>query len=164
LIRVQQALEWALALGEQLGLHFQPTKICGPSTVIEFLGIELDTEQLEARLPPEKLSYLKELLDDWSHRTHATLREVQEFTGFLRFATQVIPTARTFLRSLYDFESGFATPFSRRRLSKPAQHDIAWWGILWNPLVFGSMPASLPQAAYPGQGNACSYPSHIAMG
>jgi hypothetical protein len=61
---VQQALEWTLALGEQLGLHFQPTKLCGPSTSLEFLGIELDTELLEAQLPAEKLGYLNELLDE----------------------------------------------------------------------------------------------------
>jgi hypothetical protein len=123
LLRVQQVLEWTLALGEQLGLHFQPTKTYGPSTTLEFLGIELDTVLMEARLPAEKLSYLNE----WSHRTHATLREVQELTGFLQFASQVIPTARAFLRGLYDFEWEFATPFSRRRISKPARRDITWW-------------------------------------
>ncbi|KAF7366908.1 Integrase/recombinase xerD [Mycena sanguinolenta] len=133
--KVEQALEWTLALGKQLGLHFQPAKICGPATTIEFLGIELDTEQLEARLPIEKLNYLKELLDSWSIRTHATLREVQELTGFLQFASQVIPTSRAFLRGLYDFENGFPSPFSRRRLSKPARRDIAWWAMFameWN--------------------------------
>ncbi|KAF7368055.1 Integrase/recombinase xerD [Mycena sanguinolenta] len=133
--KVQQALEWTLALGEQLGLQFQPLKVCGPATVIEFLGIELDTIALEARLPAEKLSYLKDLLTDWPLRTHATLREIQELTGFLQFASQVIPTACAFLRGLYDFEKGFATPFSRRRLSRSARRDIAWWAMFsveWN--------------------------------
>jgi hypothetical protein len=59
LAEVQKALEWALVLREHLGLHFQPTKTHGPSTLLEFLGIELDTELMEARLPTEKLEYPK---------------------------------------------------------------------------------------------------------
>ena len=43
----QQALDWALALGSQLGLHFQPSKVEGPSTTLEFLGIELDSIAME---------------------------------------------------------------------------------------------------------------------
>ncbi|KAF7350192.1 Integrase/recombinase xerD [Mycena venus] len=122
--QVEQALEWALALGEQLGLHFQPTKICGPATELEFLGIELDSLRLEARLPKEKLEYLTEILDFWSRRTHATLREVQELTAFFQFASQVIPIARAFLRGLYDFETQFTSPFARRRFSKAARRDL----------------------------------------
>jgi hypothetical protein len=139
LTTVQQALEWVLALGEQLGLHFQPLKVCGPSTVLEFLGIELDTVQLEARLPLEKLSYLKEMLTSWTCRTHTTLRDIQELTGFLQFASQVIPTARAFLRGLYDFESELTSPFARRRLSKAARRDITWWAAFameWNGIHF----------------------------
>jgi hypothetical protein len=71
-LQVQQALEWTLVFSEQLGLHFQPTKTYSPSTTLEFLGIELDTVLMEARLPAEKLGYLNE----WSLRTHTTLHEV----------------------------------------------------------------------------------------
>jgi hypothetical protein len=94
---------------------------------------------MEARLPSEKLAYLKELLAEWGHRTHATLRDVEVLTGFLQFASQVIPTARAFLRGLYDFESEFTTSFSRRRLSKAARRDIAWWATFameWNGIRF----------------------------
>jgi hypothetical protein len=94
---VRQALEWALTLGEQLGLHFQRSKIAGPATALDFLGIELNTLQMEARLPLKKLTYLKELLVEWGNHTHTTLHNVQELTGFLQFASQVIPTLRAFL-------------------------------------------------------------------
>jgi hypothetical protein len=90
---------------------------------------------MEARLPEEKLSYLTELLASWSRCTHARLRDVQELTGFLQFASQVIPTARAFLRGLYDFQAEFATPFTCRRVSKAARRDLAWWSMFaagWN--------------------------------
>ena len=59
---VQQALNWALTLGSQLGLKFQPSKVEDPSTALEFLGIELNSVAMEARLPHDKLLYLHDLL------------------------------------------------------------------------------------------------------
>jgi hypothetical protein len=54
--KVQQALEWALALGDQLGLHFQPLKIFRPTTTLEYLGISL------TRKPSKLVSQLKSWL------------------------------------------------------------------------------------------------------
>lgn len=68
---------------------------------------------MEARLSHEKLQILRNLLQEWRQRTHYTLRELQEVTGFLQFASQVIPASRTFLRSLYDFGTTFESPFTR---------------------------------------------------
>jgi hypothetical protein len=136
--KVEQALEWALALGKQLGLHFQPLKVLGPAT-LKFLGIEFDTVQMEARLPADKLSYLHELLSSWTQCTHAQLCDVEVLTGFLQFTSQVIPISRAFLRGLYDFQGEFGTQFSRRRVSKAARCDIAWWSVLvmeWNGVRF----------------------------
>ena len=39
---------------EELGAHVDPDKNEGPSTCLPFLGVEVDTIQLEVRLPLEK--------------------------------------------------------------------------------------------------------------
>ncbi|KAJ7340864.1 hypothetical protein DFH08DRAFT_812034 [Mycena albidolilacea] len=117
-------------------------RLSSPATTLDFLGIEIDTLQMEARLPSEKLAYLKELLAEWGHCTHVTLRDVEVLTGFLQFTSQVIPTAHAFLRGLYDFESEFTTPFSCWWLSKAACRDIAWWATFpmeWNGICFISL-------------------------
>jgi hypothetical protein len=133
---VHAALEWALALGSLLGLRFQPEKVEGPSTCIEFLGIILDSIRMEARLGENKLSFLQELLASWSSRSHCTLRELEELTGFLQFVSQVIPYSRAFLRSLYDFQSSFHdNNFAQRRIARPAMRDLSWWSTVaigWN--------------------------------
>jgi hypothetical protein len=136
---VHHALEWSLALGTQLGLRFQPSKIEGPSTKLEFLGLELDSEAMEVRLPSEKLGYLLELLSSWNSMTTCTQPELEELTGFLQFTSQVIPTSRAFLRGLYDFSAGFTSRFSRRHISKAARRDIDWWRRFaadWNGMRF----------------------------
>lgn len=61
---VQEALTWMLKLGHQLGLRFQDAKVEGPSTCLEFLGIELDSVLMEARLSPRKLQDLRELMQE----------------------------------------------------------------------------------------------------
>ncbi len=43
----------------RLGMPLDPNKEEGPSTVLTFLGIEIDSVKLEVRLPQEKLSELR---------------------------------------------------------------------------------------------------------
>jgi len=52
------AIQWIERLGDKLGLSFQPKKMIQPCTAIKFLGLELDSEAMEACLPAEKLDYL----------------------------------------------------------------------------------------------------------
>src|SRR5882672_7641410 len=108
------AIDWIEDLGKELGLLFQPKKTIRPTTSLEFLGLELDSIAMEARLPHEKFTYLKAYLLDWQSQKTCTLREIQELAGFLQFCAQVIPHGRTFIRGLF-----------------PAyvRSDIHWWSI-----------------------------------
>ena len=40
----------------------------GPSSTITFQGMELDSENMEIRLPPDKLEQLQQLLSEWEGR------------------------------------------------------------------------------------------------
>jgi Reverse transcriptase (RNA-dependent DNA polymerase) len=57
------AIDWCIGLGTQLGLCFQDEKTIRPCTNFKYLGLELDSLAMEARLPTDKLAYLCELLD-----------------------------------------------------------------------------------------------------
>jgi hypothetical protein len=129
------ALEWSRTLANALGLSFQESKIEGPSTCLEFLGIELDSMAMEARLPAEKLSYLTDILVKWRSKSHCTLHELQELTGYLQFCSQIIPFSKAFLPALFDFSVSFHNPFARRRITRPARRDLNWWltySSAWN--------------------------------
>ena len=56
----QSNLSKAEMLCAELGVPLAEEKTAGPSTVITFLGIELDSIKFEARLPQEKLSKAKQ--------------------------------------------------------------------------------------------------------
>lgn len=132
---VNAALDWSLLLGHHLGLSFQESKVIGPATTIEYLGITLDSIAMEARLPADKHRYLLELLHLWRTRSHCTLQDLQELSGFLQFTSQVIPLSRAFLCAFYTFSSSFRSRNTRRRITSAVRRDLDWWlavSTTWN--------------------------------
>ena len=55
-------LSVALRYCSQLGVPVSAEKMVGPATVVTFLGVEVDTVEMELRLPSKKLEKLKELV------------------------------------------------------------------------------------------------------
>ena len=62
----------------------------GPTTCLTFLGIEIDTEKGELRLPKEKLECLVTLLAAWGDRKARTLKELESLIGHLNHAHKVV--------------------------------------------------------------------------
>ena len=91
--------------------------------------VELDTERLVIRLAAKKLQKAKSIVDKAQNAQSASLVELQRVTGFLNFASIVIPLGRTLLRRLYNMQLYFTSEPKqiRRRLSSEAQKDLAWW-------------------------------------
>jgi hypothetical protein len=85
------AVHWCKTLGKRLGFCSQDSKTIKPCTKLEYVGLEIDTVAMEARLPKDKLDFLRDTLDDWIFKKAACLCELQELIGFLQFASQVIP-------------------------------------------------------------------------
>jgi len=129
------AVTWIEDLGTSLGLSFQPAKTIRPTTCLEFLGLELDSEAMEARLPQDKLIYLRAYILDWQARGSCSLKDLQELIGFLQFCAQVIPHGRTFIRGLINFSMTFRSDFARRHVPAYARSDLRWWSAYassWN--------------------------------
>ena len=61
----QKTLDLFLGLCSQLGVPMVPEKTCGPSTILSFAGIELDTVVMEARLPMDKIKECVSLIKDF---------------------------------------------------------------------------------------------------
>ena len=55
----------------KLGLPLSVKKTAGPSKVLEYLGVILDSEQMEARLPLDKLRRITTLLTYFKVGRHA---------------------------------------------------------------------------------------------
>ena len=99
----------------------------GPSQVITFAGIELDTEKLEARLPIDKVIKCRTLLTTALGHNKMTLREIQSLIGVLNFACRVVKPGRAFLRRLINTTLGIKCPHHLIRLNKDTKADIQLW-------------------------------------
>lgn len=76
-------------------------KTCLPSTLLEFLGIEIDTGRKEFRFPMAKLRKLKSLIAGVFMKKKIWLKEMQLLLAILAFAFRIMPVGGIFSRSLY---------------------------------------------------------------
>lgn len=73
-----ESLRKLLVLFESLNVPIAIEKLKGPSLVLVFLGIELDTVTMAIRLPEAKLNELKVLISEWLGKKHCSRKVLQE--------------------------------------------------------------------------------------
>ena len=95
-----------------------------------FLGIELDTIAMEARLPLDNVLKIKNSLSEMRVRWKVTLRELQLLIGLLSFACCVFQPGRTVLRRLIYRTNGIQQPHFHIRLNKESRLYIAAWFLV----------------------------------
>ena len=72
-------------------------KIEGPAETLTFLGITLDTQNMEARLPPTKLQNIRNEIKAWLKKRDANKRAILSLVGLLQLAMKVVKPGRTFV-------------------------------------------------------------------
>jgi hypothetical protein len=125
--RCQQDLHTFLQLCDDIGIPVAPHKTEGPTTTITFLGIELDSIAMQARLPISKLHAYTQDVVALANSSKTTLKNLKATIGKLQFATTVIPSGRAFLRRLHDLTIGIEKPYYYLRLTQQARLDLNMW-------------------------------------
>ncbi|CAG2232425.1 unnamed protein product [Mytilus edulis] len=74
----------------RLNVPLAANKTMGPLTCIEYLGIVLDTDKLEARLPANKVERICKFIISIIQKSTCTKRELLQLLGHLNFASRVI--------------------------------------------------------------------------
>ena len=103
-------------------------------TRVTFLGIEIDTIAMEARLPQEKrgkaTAQVKAVLD----KPEVSYSDLEALVGRLAFAAGIAPDTRPLLRRLYDL-LGSRNSGSPITITGEAREDLLWWSSFlqkWN--------------------------------
>ena len=126
-------------LCKRLGLPLHPNKLQGPKTCVTILGIELDSDRLQARPPTEKRERIVVLLEERSTKRFCNRRELESLIGHLYHACKVAPQGRTFLRRMTDLLCAFRLDNHPIRLNQEFRRDLTWWRELfqtWDGLSF----------------------------
>ena len=119
----------------ELNIPLAEDKQDGPTTVIVFLGIIIDTIKQELRLPEDKLKRLLELVQQWLGRKSCTRWDLESLIRVLQHACKVIPPGRAFLRQVVMLLSTAHRSYHHIRLNKEFRADLAWWKVFathWN--------------------------------
>lgn len=93
-------------------------------TLVEFLGIEIDSLAMEARLPESKLQRARTWVKQTLQNKQISRDELRSLLGFLSFAAKVVVPGRTFLRRLFNALSKYQKVY---HLSADMRADLAWW-------------------------------------
>ena len=110
----EEKMRQLLKLLEELGLpvNWKPGKVVEPCQRIKFLGIVLDSIEMKAWVPEEKVGKIK--------------REVQRLVGLLNFACKVVRGGRTFLRRMINSMRG-QPGYYHVKISRAFREDLNWW-------------------------------------
>ncbi|XP_078503741.1 uncharacterized protein LOC144762432 [Lissotriton helveticus] len=123
----QSALNIFQALAEELGVPLAPDKTEGPCTSLTFLGIEIDTLSMVARLPVAKVKEMSAFIHLVLGERKVVLKTVQKLLGYLNFACRVVRAGRTFCRRLGLSMSGASLPHHRVRITTAVRADLTVW-------------------------------------
>ena len=97
-------------LFKKLQIPIAPNKTVGPTTCLEYLGIILDTEAMEARLPLVKVQRIQGILQEFSVKKSCTKRELLSLLGHLNFASRGVRPGRTFVSYLIKLSTTVVRP------------------------------------------------------
>ena len=107
-----------------VGVPIADEKIVSPATCLQFAGITLDTINMHAPSPEDKLEHCQGLLTEFYNKRSVTLKELQSLLDFLNFACLVVLPSRAFLRRMIDLTKVVRKPYHHIRLTRQCKEDI----------------------------------------
>ena len=125
--RCLHALNTFISICEDIGVPIAPDKTVGPEQSLPFVGIQLDTNDMTASLPLDKVHKFKQVISQFLLSSTVTLKQTQSLCGMLNFACGVIALARAFSRRLYDLGVGLSKPYYKVRVNKHVKQDLTVW-------------------------------------
>ena len=111
-----------------LGFHIAFDKLVNPSTCVTYLGIEIDSVEMEVRLPEGKLAKLKSLLSSAIACKRISRKELESLGGSLSHCSHVVRGGKVFCRSVYSLYRTMVSQ-NKRFISVPnwVKADLLWW-------------------------------------
>ena len=101
-------------------------------TLVDFLGLEIDTMAMEARLPPDKHRRALQIVNETLEKDSIPFYTLEKLLGFLSFCCAVLPLGRPFLRQIFNLLNRKTHHLAHVRISSAARRDLCWWKILLN--------------------------------
>ena len=138
LIVLPKGAKWKTAVrifdetAEELGLRIKTSKN-REGEVTDFVGFELDSKRMVARLASEKLEKTRMLVTKWVDKETISVKEFEHLLGKLDRASQVVLAGRTNCRRLIALQEQCSSSATGNRenetlkISEEARRELEWW-------------------------------------
>ena len=111
-----------------LGFHVSFDKLVHPSTTVTYLGIEIDSVEMEFRLPECKIAKLMEILDIALARKRISKKELESLGGSLSHCSHVVRGGKVFCKGVYSLYK-IMVQQNKKFIKLPdwVKADLSWW-------------------------------------
>ena len=99
----------------------------GPTCCLEYLAIILDSENMIAKLPMDKVQRILQCLHRMLHKNKCTKLELLQLLGHLNFASRVILPGRSFVSYLIHVSTTAKHLHQHVTLDCHGQEDLIMW-------------------------------------
>ena len=102
-------------------------KCLGPTTRLEYLGIILDSEEMIAQLPKDKVLRIIQFIEKMLDKSKCTKLELLQLLGHLNFASRVILPGRSFVSYLIQLSTSVQKLKDMVYLDIHCRQDLYMW-------------------------------------
>ena len=139
----QHNLDRSIDRFSKLGISLHLHKLEGPSTCLTIPCIELDSLNLQARLPQNKVDRIT-FVEDWSQKRWWKRKELESLIGHLQHACKVVPQGRSFFRRVINLLCAFRRDDHPIHLNQEFVLDLTWWQEFLPVLEWLQLPSVPP--------------------
>jgi hypothetical protein len=112
---------------KRLNIPISVKKTVGPTFSLEYLGIILDSEKMEARLPTEKRERICNFITEFLKRSTVTKRELLQLLGHFNFAARVVLPGRAFTSYLINLSTTVKKLHYFVKFTEASKEDLSMW-------------------------------------
>jgi len=123
----QRSMTSFLEIAQQINCPIKHSKTVSATTRLQVLGIVLDSVEMSASLPQEKVIEIIDKIEAYVKRKCITLQNLQSIIGSLNWACSVVVPGRAFLRRLIDLTLGMTNPSHHINLTNGVRADLRLW-------------------------------------
>ena len=111
-----------------LGFYISWAKVTPPSKICRYLGLDVDSIEMELRLPKDKLEKLIISVNLFKDKSSISKQELESLGGLLSHCSHVVDGGRTHSRRFYDlYKIILNNNLKRIKLGLAAKEDLKWW-------------------------------------
>ena len=123
----QRTMALLTMLFSRLNVPLAKHKCIGPADCLEYLGIILDSKNMVARLPMDKVQRIIKFIETLLGKSNCTKKELLQLLGHLNLTSRVILPGRSFVSYLISLSATVSNLHHHVYLDRHCQQDLLKW-------------------------------------